>query len=65
VEVRAAAYDQVDTLVRSYQKLDSYLEMASEGSPDALGKAKDQLAATLQTTYDIEETVRTVLGVPA
>jgi hypothetical protein len=55
----------VDTLVLSYQKLDGFLEMASEGSPDALGRAKEQLQTTLQATYDIEATVRTVLGVPA
>lgn len=49
--------------VLSYQKVDSYLEMAREGNPDTLGKAREQLAVTLATAQDIEALVIRVLGV--
>jgi hypothetical protein len=49
--------------VLDYQKLDSYLEMARLGSPDALPKAREQLQATLVAARDIEAFVTDVLGV--
>eukprot|EP00877_Chromochloris_zofingiensis_P001153 jgi/Chrzof1/11038/Cz05g21100.t1 len=61
--LKAEATNKMDNLVLSYQKLDTYLEMAREGNPEALPKARQQLKATLQTAADIEVFVKNVLGV--
>lgn len=58
-----AAKQKMDALVLSYQKLDAYLDMAREGSSDAIPKAQDQLKATQLIAADIEAFVKTTLGV--
>jgi hypothetical protein len=61
--VQDAAREKMDSLVLSYQKLDGYLEMAREGSDDAVPKAREQLKATQLIAADIESFVKQTLGV--
>jgi hypothetical protein len=61
--VQDAAREKMDSLVLSYQKLDGYLEMAREGSDDAVPKAREQLKATQLIAADIEAFVKQTLGV--
>lgn len=51
----------LDDLVLSYQKLDSYLDSAREGSVEAMPKARAQLAGTLKLAYDMEAFVKQAL----
>ena len=47
--------------MRSYQKLDSYLDSAREGSLEAVPKARSQLQGTLALTYRVEAFVKEAL----
>jgi len=49
--------------VLSFQALDSYIDMARLGNPEALQKARDQVAKTMAEAQDIETFVVQVLGV--
>lgn len=62
-DVKAHATEQLDTLIRSYQLLDSYLEMAREGNTKAFPLAREQLQVTLRDAVAIEVLVKDVLGV--
>jgi hypothetical protein len=61
--VQDAAREKMELLVLAYQKLDDYLEMAREGSGDAVPKAREQLKATQLIAADIEAFVKQTLGV--
>ncbi|KAF6262560.1 hypothetical protein COO60DRAFT_1293449 [Scenedesmus sp. NREL 46B-D3] len=61
--VQDAAREKMELLVLAYQKLDDYLEMAREGSDDAVPKAREQLKATQLIAADIEAFVKQTLGV--
>ncbi|KAF8073027.1 morn3 [Scenedesmus sp. PABB004] len=60
---QAAAQAKMEALVLSYQKLDAYLDMAREGSVDAIPKAREELRATMVLAADIEAFVKATLGV--
>eukprot|EP00878_Enallax_costatus_P004502 GHUV01004742.1.p1 GENE.GHUV01004742.1~~GHUV01004742.1.p1 ORF type:complete len:246 (+),score=69.53 GHUV01004742.1:114-851(+) len=57
------AKDKMDALVLSYQRLDTYLDMAREGNTEVIPKAKDELKTTMLIAADIESFVKTTLGV--
>lgn len=57
------AKDKMEALVLSYQKLDTYLDMAREGNTDIIPKAKDELKTTMLIAADIESFVKSTLGV--
>lgn len=61
--VQDVAREKMELLVLSYQKLDGYLEMAREGTDDAVPKAREQLKATQLIAADIEAFVKQTLGV--
>lgn len=60
-EQRVRGQELISELVRSYQKLDSYLDSAREGSLDAVPKARSQLQGTLALTYRVEAFVKEAL----
>ncbi|KAG2498514.1 hypothetical protein HYH03_003765 [Edaphochlamys debaryana] len=50
--------DLLNSLILSYQKLDSELEAAADGGAEARDRAQQQLASTLQIAYAMEGFVR-------
>ncbi|PNW74311.1 hypothetical protein CHLRE_13g602450v5 [Chlamydomonas reinhardtii] len=61
-EEKAAGSALLDSLIRSYQLLDSELEAAVEGSGAGSGRAGQQLATTLAITQDVESFVKRLLS---
>ncbi|KAG2427249.1 hypothetical protein HXX76_012445 [Chlamydomonas incerta] len=61
-EDKAAGSALLESLIRSYQLLDSELEAAVEGSGAGNGRAGQQLANTLAITQDVESFVKRLLS---